>query len=207
MQKEVTLIVRQATLADVPSIVRVHERAFVGFFLTQLGPRFLSRLYQGFLADADGVLIVAEASGETIVGLLAGSRKPEGFFRKMRRRQGLSMALSALPALLKHPMRVAERLLAGLSYRGDAPVALPNYWLLSSLGVSLDHAGGGVGKVLLRRFCADAEAQGAPGVYLLTDRDDNDMARRFYEAQGFCVHAEHHRRDGRQLLVMARRFI
>lgn len=200
-----SIVVRNARLSDVTSIVRVHERAFPGFFLTDLGPRFLHRLYAGFVDEADGILLVAEEADGAAVGLLAGTRSPERFFRSMRRRQGVAMAFAAIPALLRRPRRVAERLLAAVRYRGDAPVTLPGYWLLSSLGVALDRAGTGAGTALVQRFCAEAEAQGAPGIYLLTDKNDNDAARRFYAGHGFDIHAEQLRRDGRQLLVLTRR--
>jgi ribosomal protein S18 acetylase RimI-like enzyme len=201
-----TLVVRPATVADVPAVVRVHQGAFPGFMLTLLGPRFLQRLYRGFIFESSGVLLVAQQPDREIVGLLAGARMPAEFFGRMRRRRGLVMACCAVPALLRHPLRVGERLLSAIRYRGDRPMDLPGYWLLSSLGVRQADAGGGVGSALVRDFCDAARSQGAPGVYLLTDKNDNAAVQRFYAKHDFIIHATQRRGDGRQLLMLVRSF-
>jgi ribosomal protein S18 acetylase RimI-like enzyme len=195
--------IRHAVAADLGALVHVHQSAFPGFFLTDLGSGFLKRLYRGFLTQQDGIVLVAVGPGNRITGLLAGTAEPETFFPSLRRRAGMGIALAAVPALLQHPLRVAERLFSALRYRGDRPVALRGYWLLSSLGVAREHTGSGVGSALVSSFCRRAEGGGASGVYLLTDQDDNDAARRFYEKQGFKTQETQHRRNGRGLLIMA----
>ena len=42
-------MIRDGTAADIDRIVAVHQAAFASFFLTSLGPRFLTRLYRGYL--------------------------------------------------------------------------------------------------------------------------------------------------------------
>lgn len=201
-----SLSIRVAVPDDVPAVVRVHQSAFPGFLLTQLGSRFLIRLYRGFVTERSGRLLIAEDSVDGIVALLAGTSAPADFFRRMRRRHGVSMAVAALPELLRHPLRVGERLFTAMRYRGDRPVALPNYWLLSSLGVSAARAGSGIGAALVTRFCEEAVREAAPGVYLLTDQDNNETTQRFYARHGFTTHSAQHRRDGRRLVVLARSF-
>jgi ribosomal protein S18 acetylase RimI-like enzyme len=198
--------VRNAELDDVPAAVRVHQEAFRGFLLTDLGPRFLTMLYSGFVSMPGGTLLIAECSAGQIVGLLAAARAPADFFRVMRRRHGLSMAVAAVPGLLKHPLRVGERLLSAALYRGDQPVELPGYWLLSSLGVAAGEARKGVATALLANFLENAHRDGARGVYLLTDQHNNDLALKFYARHGFETRSVKKRRSGRSLVVMARRF-
>ncbi|MGH8239691.1 MAG: GNAT family N-acetyltransferase [Steroidobacteraceae bacterium] len=201
-----TVLVRAATVEDIRAVVCVHQHAFPGFMLTLLGPPFLRRLYRGFVSEPGGVLLVAQRPDRDIVGLLAGARMPAEFFGRMRRRHGIAIACSALPALLRHPLRVGERLLSAVRYQGDRPMNLPGYWLLSSLGVRQADAGGGAGTALVRHFCDAAREQGAPGVYLLTDKNDNAAVERFYAKQGFTIHTTQRRRDGRQLLMLVRSF-
>ena len=117
------------------------------------------------------------------------------------------MALASIPGLVRHPIRIGERLLAAVRYGGDQPPALPGYWLLSSLGVHPDHARSGIGTILLNRFYNMAEEERAPGIYLLTDLQDNTAVLNFYAKRQFVVHSRNRRRDGRQLLVLAHRFI
>lgn len=200
------LHVRPAVAEDVADIVRVHMSAFPGFFLTMLGPRFLRRLYCGFVDERQlGVLLVAQEAESTICGLLAGSRAPERFFRTIRRRQGVAMVVVALPAAMRHPLRVIGRLLAAVYYRGDQPADLPGYWLLSSLGVEKGRGGSGIGEALVSQFCDLAGAAHARGIYLVTDDDDNDRAQRFYCKCGFDIHSRRVRGDGRRMAVMTRR--
>jgi ribosomal protein S18 acetylase RimI-like enzyme len=194
---------RRATRQDIPGIVAAHASAFPGFFLTLLGPRFLGLFYGAFVADPRACLLVAEGEGG-VVGFLAGVRDPELFFRRLRARRGPQLLMSAVPALLRHPLRVAERLLSAIVYLGDRPPDLPGYWLLSSIGVRSDAARGGVGARLLDRYLEEASQGGAGGVYLLTDGRDNDSALRFYGRRGFRTHASLRRRDGRELLVLTR---
>jgi GNAT superfamily N-acetyltransferase len=163
-------------------------------------------MYGNFAAEPGGVLLVAD-SGSEIAGLVAGTAIPGEFFGRVRRRHGVAMALSAIPALVRHPIRVGERLLAAIRYRGDRPAGLPEgFWLLSSLGVARSHARRGIGATLVEEFCIRARDGGARGAYLLTDQDDNDTVRRFYAALAFREHVALHRRDGRRLLVLTRTF-
>jgi ribosomal protein S18 acetylase RimI-like enzyme len=199
-------LVRAALIADVPRIVGVHESAFPGFLLTSLGRPFLSAMYRGFVAEPGGILLVAEQPDSRIVGLLAGTSLPAHFFRTLRRRHGFAMGIGAIPGLLRHPVRVGERLWAAVRYRGDRPASLPGYWLLSSLGIAAGHSGSGIGAALTGEFCERARREGAPGVYLLTDQDDNEAALRFYTKREFVHHAEQVRPDGRRLLILARTF-
>ena len=116
------------------------------------------------------------------------------------------MGFASIPGLVRHPIRIGERLLAAVRYGGDQPPAIPGYWLLSSLGVEPDHARSGIGTILVDRFYNMAQEERAPGIYLLTDLKDNDAVLRFYTKRQFVVHSRNRRRDGRQLLVLAHRF-
>jgi ribosomal protein S18 acetylase RimI-like enzyme len=198
----VSFDIRNARSGDVPGVVRAHCAAFPGFFLTLLGETFLSHLYRAFLEQQAGTLLVAVVDDD-VVGFAAGTRSPQTFFRSMRRNQGGRMAISALRGLLRRPVRVAQRMIAAVRYRGDHPRDLPGFWLLSSLGVVPDHAGSGVGSALLRRFC-DLAARDGVGVYLLTDVDQNDRVLGFYRRCGFVEHSLQQRPDGRRLVVIVR---
>jgi ribosomal protein S18 acetylase RimI-like enzyme len=202
-----SLSVRAAVPDDLRDIVNVHERAFPGFLLTDLGPRFLTMLYAAFMEREDGILLVAESSRGTAVGLLAGTRAPTHFFRALRAQRGMAMGFASLPGLFRHPIRIAERLLAAVRYGGDQPPALPGYWLLSSLGVEPGHGRSGIGTMLVDRFYTMADIARAPGIYLLTDSKDNDAVLNFYAKRRFVVHSRNRRRDGRELLVLAHRFV
>lgn len=193
--------VRPASLQDIPAVVSVHLSAFPDFFLTSLGETFLSHLYAGFVEEDIATLLVIETQGH-IVGFAAGVSAPKTLFQRMRRKRGLHMIRAAIPQLLRHPVRVAERLFAAIRYRGDQPPDLPDYWLLSSLGIAADCTGRGFGQRLVSAFCELAVAASAKGVYLLTDADSNGRTLAFYSKCGFVYHSLAVRRDGRRLSVI-----
>jgi GNAT superfamily N-acetyltransferase len=186
------------------AVVAAHLAAFPGFFMTLLGPRFLTVFYGHFIDNASGILLIARNGDGEVLGCLAATRQPAEFFRTLRQRRGMTLLIAALPALLRHPWRVAARLLSAAWYRGDKPPDLPGYWLLSSLAVREDCAGSGIGTALVERLITNARHKEAAGVYLVTDSDDNDRAKSFYARRGFGMHSRFVRPDGRRLEVLAR---
>lgn len=194
-----TVTVRNATTGDIETVVATHLRAFQGFFLTMLGPRFLRRLYSAFLDEPTGILLVGEY-GSAVRGFVAGTTNPQGFFRRLLARQGAGLALSAVPALLRNPHRVGQRLLAAVTYRGEPPATRPDAALLSSIAVDPDISGRGLAGELLEGFVTAAGRRGCQAVYLTTDRDDNVPVRNFYERNGFRAE-DVILRDGRRSMV------
>ena len=192
---------RQATTADLEVIVRVHEAAFDGYFLTLLGRRFLRELYGAFIAERNGICRVTEvevAPGQLqVAGFVAGTSKPGLFFRNLLFSRGLHFALAAVPALLRHPMVVFPRLLRSIRYRGGQPSVLKGAALLSSLGVHPASVRLGLGRKLVEDFCADAGELGARVVYLTTDWRENNTAKRFYEHAGFRLLTTQRNQNGR----------
>ena len=195
-----TTHVRQATAADVPAMVEIHLRAFPDFFLSQLGRPFLRRLYAGFVREASGCALIAQQGG-AVVGYIAGTSRPERYFRERLHREGLAFACNALPGLLRAPARTAERLWSALRYRGERPPDLPEGWLVSSVAVDPGARAGGTGSALVRAFCARAAAARAPWVYLLTDESGNDEVQAFYKRAGFQLHSRIVRSGGRVMRV------
>jgi ribosomal protein S18 acetylase RimI-like enzyme len=207
--------IRQAKKDDLASLVQIHTQAFRGFVLTTLGSKFLFQLYKGFLELPDGVLLVISASStdvseplldDRVLGFIAGTSKPDQFFALLRRKRWLRFAIAALPALIRHPGIIAERLVASLRYGGDSLPELPGYWLLSSLAVKPGTTGSGFGSDLVQKFCSVARNGAAAGVYLTTDAQDNDGVRAFYTRNGFTVCARMTRPNGRGMMVYVRKF-
>lgn len=54
------MVIRTMQMGDYNPVVDIHLRFFKGFFLTFLGPSFLTLLYQATLTDASGIVLVAE---------------------------------------------------------------------------------------------------------------------------------------------------
>ena len=190
--------VRPARESDLEALVHLHARAFPDFLLTLLGPAFLRELYRAFMTDAKGLALVAlDANCDAVVGAVAGTTDPSTFFRGLLRRRAFAFTWAALPALCRHPLRVARRMLAALFYRGETPPQLPDAALLSSLAVEPSTQGQGVGARLVEAFCIQVSARGARYVYLTTDEAGNDRGNTFYARCGFSVLTHLTRADGR----------
>jgi GNAT superfamily N-acetyltransferase len=167
----------------------VHQAAFPGFFLSFLGPRFLRELYRAFaLADSGVALVVEDPSSGELLGVVAGTLDPQGFFRRLLLRRWWAFGFWSLPALAKEP-KALVRVLRALSYRGDSPEDKKRA-LLSSIAVAPQKQGTGLGSFLLNEWVARARDMGALGCYLTTDALGNDAVNRFYLRNGWRIASE-----------------
>lgn len=167
------------------ALAAIHAHAFRGFLLTRLGPLFLKLLYGGFSYIDGGICFVASDKGR-LVGFVAGTTRPEGFFRELLLQQWWRFGLAALQGLLRSPIEVTRRCLSAVFYRGEVPASIGGRpALLSSLAVHPDCSGRGIGKALVAAFAAEVRKGGCDSVYLLTDKTDNEAVNRFYERCGF----------------------
>ena len=176
--------VRAGRPDDVGPVVTLHLESFPSFFLTFLGPAFLTLLYSEILSSAEGILLVAEHEGR-LAGFVAGVTRQTGFYAGLVRKRWWSFARASLGALLRRP-RIAGRLLRALGKREEAARASAEACLMS-IGVSPRSAGSGTGKALVRSFSAELKRRGIDRFCLTTDRIENDAVNAFYEQLGFRV--------------------
>jgi len=180
----------------VEEVTAVHLRAFPRFFLSFLGARFL-RLFYGCVVrepSAFGVVALPENS-EDVLGFVAGTDAPRGFFKRLLRSRLFGFALASVGPFLRRPS-IAPRLLRALLYRGDSPPG-EGRALLMSIAVDPEAQGRGVGKLLIDAWVLAARARGAKGLYLATDAVDNDATNGFYLKNGWRVESTYQTPEGR----------
>lgn len=174
--------IRKIEPSDLDTVVGIHERAFGGFFLTRMGPRFLRAYYQAVLDfEANISLLAHDPESERILGFAVGFCDPQGFysfFAKRRKRMLPAILLAMLrdPGLLPIVLQNMRR----VETLAQQPV---NAVELSSIAVAT--TGRGVGGALLEAFADNARARGAHRLILTTDAEGNDPVRAFYAARGF----------------------
>lgn len=190
--------IRAAKLEDISETIAVHKAAFPGFFLTMLGNQFLYELYRGFWQDPASIWLVANHNSR-VIGFVVGTTEPAGFFKRLLIRRWHAFILAGAAVFFRHSLQIARRFLAALVYRGEKPQGMDKAALLSSIGVSPQYAGRGVGMALVENFCQEAFSRGANHVYLLTDYADNDAANRFYVKCGFSLESSFTRDGGRKM--------
>jgi ribosomal protein S18 acetylase RimI-like enzyme len=175
-------IVTAMTLNHVKNVVDVHLQSFRGFFLTFLGPDFLSELYRGIVTDPSGIAFVAVAD-ERVVGFVAGTDHPAGFYKRLLRKRWWRFGLASLPAVIKEPP-LFYRLFRALSMPKQV-TAENGRGTLMSIAVLPGEQNRGVGRPLVKAFLEEAMKRGLRQVDLTTDKLNNDSVNAFYLRQGF----------------------
>ncbi len=166
---------------DLPGVVRVHQYAFDGFFLDQMGGSFLRQYYATVLSYGASLSLVAVDPSDEVIGIAVGFLDPRAFYAHFRRCRlhfvpAIVLALLRRPGLLRGILTNTRRLATGGALGADVAE-------LASLGVRA--SGSGVGSRLLARFCEEMFSTGASRIVLTTDDDANGSVQSFYERRGF----------------------
>ena len=179
-------------------IVDVHMKAFPTFFLTFLGPSFLKEFYKSFIYDQAGIGFVAvDAANGNVLGAVVGPFVPTGYFKRLLKRRWYAFCLASIAAVLKNPT-IIKRLFRAVFYRGEAPSGPPRA-LLSSIAVSPQAQGQGVGQALMKRWIEEVEHRGGTGCFLTTDVENNESVNRFYQRLGWKIESIYTTPEGRRM--------
>lgn len=190
-------MVRKMCTDDVHRVVQVHLASFPGFFLSFLGPRFLRIFYRGIRQDESGIGYVYLNPAGDPAGFVAGTINPQGFYKRLLKRNWLRFSLASLVPIARRPA-VAGRIARALLHPGQNPVG-DNVAGLFSIGVFPELQGTGAGKLLVRAFLDEAAARGCRSVFLTTDRDGNDAVNLFYQKLGFSIGRQYVTPEGRRM--------
>lgn len=181
----------------IPAVVHTHLASFPGFFLSFLGPRFLSLYYQGVCTAPEGISFVYMNILGLPAGFVAGSSNPRGFYSRLLKRNWLKFAFASAGAVVRKPA-IIKRLARGLFHPGGNPVG-DDIAGLFSIGVLPELQGTGAGKLLVQAFLQEASSRGCNRVFLTTDRDDNETVNSFYQRLGFIIERQYETSEGRRM--------
>jgi ribosomal protein S18 acetylase RimI-like enzyme len=180
----------------IKSVIDVHIQSFRGFFLTFLGRDFLSELYRGIITDSSGIAFVA-ISENCVVGFVAGTDQPAGFYERLIRRRWWRFGLYAFPVVLKKP---------SASFRLWRALSMPKIvtkeqsrGTLMSIAIMPGQQSKGIGQLLVKSFLEESIKRGLKKVDLLTDKLNNDSANSFYLRQGFNLLRSFTTPEGREM--------
>lgn len=182
----------------ISAAVELHLKSFPDFFLSYLGPRFLTEYYLAFLQPG-AVAVMALNEVNTLVGLAVGTCEPQGFYGRLVKARWLRFAMAASTAALRRPF-IIPRLFRALRYRGGAGGGnLGNRALLNQIAVSPDFQGAGIGGQLLIAWMDCAASKGVIGFYLTTDAKENDQVNKFYQKMSWRLEKTFLTREGREM--------
>lgn len=183
-------------LDDIEEVVNIHLETFQGFFLTFLGKGFLKVLYKGFIEYENSNLIIARNETE-IVGFLAYSNDISAFYKYLIKKYLFSFAWYAFLAFLRKP-KVLFRLLSAFG-KSDEVKREEKYIELSSIGVSPNYKGKGIGSLMIKELIINIDFNTYQYISLDTDANDNEYANRFYKKNGFRLTRSFVTKQGRKM--------
>lgn len=177
------MIIRKATSKDINGIVDVHCSAFKGFFLTELGTRFLQLYYSSYFKESSAVLLVAEKDGE-VVGFSSATSLSSGFNTRLVKMDFLRYALRGCVIALTKPKALVN-LSMNWNHRDPSIVDKGDYAELMSIAVSPDTQGSGIGKLLIQKTEEEVKNLNANRFSLTTDYYNNESTIAFYRKCGY----------------------
>ena len=187
--------IREMWESDIADVVNVHLSSFQNFFLSFLGPRFLTLLYHEILREPGNVNLVAMSSDNEVIGFVAGEKDQVRFYQRLVKEKSFAFALASSSAVIRRPS-IIPRLFRALRYAGKAKEASYPASLMS-IAVLPAAKGKGAGKSLVKYFLNEMEQKGVKEVCLTTDRDNNENTNIFYRKLGFLVTHEYRTTEGR----------
>lgn len=190
-------MIERMTPRTVKAVVDVHLSSFPGFFLSFLGPRFLSLFYSGICTAPEGIAFVYQNELGLPAGFVAGTSNPRGFYSRLLKRDWFKFAFASILPVMKKPS-VIGRVARALTHPASNPVG-DDVAGLFSIGVLPELQGTGAGKKLVRAFLDEAEKRGCQKVFLTTDRDNNDSVNEFYQKLGFTIERQYITPEGRRM--------
>lgn len=194
---------RHAVEGDIDSVARMHLSAFDGFFLSQLGYRFLCVMYRAFLKSSGSLFVVYEMQSGQLTGFAVGALQGQKD-RWLAVRFLPQFLLAVAPAVLRHPTPVIKRLWARFFDADESPQVPCGAAVLRSIGVLPSVRGAGVAASLLQAFEGVARSKGVDQVFLTTDEMNNERAQRFYERAGYRLVARFQQDRERGMWLMAK---
>jgi ribosomal protein S18 acetylase RimI-like enzyme len=171
--------------SDVKEVVKVHNTSFQGFFLTELGDKFLRIYYNSVRKDAKGVLLGFYDEGK-LFGFCAATTLSKGFNTHLVKKNLFDFCLIAM-RLLFTKTNALVRLLNNFTKRNPEEEDEGDYAELLSMGVSNQRQGQGIGKQLLLQLEKELQSKGCTILSLTTDFNGNEKAIHFYKSLGYDV--------------------
>jgi GNAT superfamily N-acetyltransferase len=186
--------------ADICSVVEIHQKAFRGFFLAQMGTPFLKAYYRIVLAYSGSIAHVCVGKNSTIEGFAVGFVGPIAFYEKLKISR-LQLILPILFGFLRNP-RLIVKIFENIKRVTDSDPVKSHRFIdkdtveLSSIAVS--SSAKGMGSVLLDAFVEEAWSRDISNIILTTDFDNNELVNNFYVKHGLEKNGTETRR-GRKL--------
>ncbi|MGB4413711.1 MAG: GNAT family N-acetyltransferase [Paludibacter sp.] len=174
---------------DLAEVVEVHKNSFNGFFLTELGDKFLATYYNSLIKDQRAVLL-GMYDEENLLGFCAGTYLSKGYNTYLIRNNLLSYFIVGIKILFSKPIAIFH-LVKNLSKGGNSNIEdNGEYAELLSIAVINNKQGKGIGKKLLLELENEMKLKGCFKLSLTTDFYNNIKVIEFYKGLGYNIYYE-----------------
>lgn len=167
---------------DIETVVKVHNSAFKGFFLTDLGPDFLKQYYHSVANAPDGILIGAYHN-DKLIGFCAACTECAGFNTRLIKSNIINFGLIGLKLLFTRP-KALIRLSKNLTKKGSVSDD-GHYAEMMSIAVDKEIQNSGAGKAMMDCLEKTLKQRNVVSLSLTTDKLNNENTLAFYEKRGF----------------------
>lgn len=174
---------RQMNIEDIDSVVKIHQSAFKGFFLDQLGPMFLKKYYTYTLKYSDSIALVSYDNDKKITGFCVGFLNPAEFYNFFYAHK-IELMPSILVGFIRRPIILINIIKNIFRVNNERKAVFnENHCELASIGVKNNTKG--IGSILLKQFIQSVENTDAKKIALTTNKYNNEKVHNFYIKHGF----------------------
>ena len=179
---------------DLSDVINIHNKAFIDFFMTKLGKRYLLKYYSIVLEYDESLALVFEDELHNISGFAVGFKEPSKFY-KFFKQYKISILISTLFSVIKSPSLIMKIINNYFRVNSNSAISSceENVIELSSIAVIPDSKG--VGSKLLKSFIESSWELGCSQIKLTTDALNNDIVNNFYNKHGFKLAKKEQRQN------------
>lgn len=178
------MIICLANKKDCFQIAKIHCKEIKKGFLSQLGEKFLSKLYEAMATSKFAFVMVAKDKGR-VVGIISGCINIDKFYRDFFKKYFFKISLILFPKIFK--ISILRKIFETLKYPKQKNKELPKAELLT-VAVSADFQGEGVAEKLFKGFLNEIKKRKVKQFKVVVG-EELGRAIRFYEKVGFQLHS------------------
>jgi ribosomal protein S18 acetylase RimI-like enzyme len=175
------------TKSDLHDVVKLHQQAFQGFFLEQMGPSFIKAYYKIVLAYEGSITYVYQERGSFVEGFVVGFIDPAAFYKKFIR-SGLQLVHPILSGVVRNPkllLKMVENIRRVLGVKSQSSKFFVDKETAELSSIAVGNSAKGSGSMLIQAFVKEAWLRGLINITLTTDYEDNELVNNFYIKHNF----------------------
>jgi len=173
-----------ATKKDSVQIARIHKQEINQGFLSQLGVKFLSKLYEATIMSKNSFVVVARENNQ-IIGFISGCTNVKNFYKYFLKKYTLWAIIILLPKLLK--FATIKKIFETLKYSRKKEENLPETELLV-IAIKKEFHGQGIAIKMFNFFVNEMKNKKIKQFKVIVGKNLS-RAIGFYEKMGFKFHS------------------